>query len=106
MTIPDGLSFIATLQKLEINDMPKSFKDRLDKGGPDFYRVQHVPSLLFQQCDLIHGAKVSALQLVQNLKEMTLKRCRILQVTKCLRLKDVVPVKSPGKRCVSDEEST
>ncbi|KAF3947118.1 hypothetical protein CMV_026706 [Castanea mollissima] len=51
MTIPDGLSFIATLQKLEINDMPKSFKDRLDKGGPDFYKVQHIPSLVFQQCD-------------------------------------------------------
>ena len=51
MTIPDGLSSITTLQKLEIHDMPKSFKDGLDKGGPDFYKVQHVPSLVFQQCD-------------------------------------------------------
>ena len=44
-SIPDGLRFITTLQKLEIRNMPKSFKDRLDKGGPDFYKVQHVPFL-------------------------------------------------------------
>ena len=44
-TIPDGLRFVTTLRELEINDMPKSFKDRLDKGGPDFYKVQHVPFL-------------------------------------------------------------
>ena len=34
--IPDGLRFVTTLQELEINFMPKSFTDRLDKGGPDF----------------------------------------------------------------------
>ena len=50
-TIPDGLRFVTTLRELEINDMPKSFKDRLDKGGPDFYKVQHVPSLVFECCD-------------------------------------------------------
>nr|POE52554.1 putative disease resistance rpp8-like protein 2 [Quercus suber] len=50
-TIPDGLRFVTTLQELEINFMPKSFKDRLDKGGPDFYKVQHVPSLVFQHSD-------------------------------------------------------
>jgi hypothetical protein len=49
--IPDGLRFVTTLQELEIKDMPKTFKDRVDKGGEDFCKVQHVPSLVFQHCD-------------------------------------------------------
>ena len=50
-TIPDGLRFVTTLRELKISYMPKSFKDRLDNGGPDFYKVQHVPSLVFERCD-------------------------------------------------------
>ena len=50
-TIPDGLRFITTLQELKIKHMTKSFKDRLDKVGPDFDKVKHVPSLVFQDCD-------------------------------------------------------
>ena len=50
-TIPDGLRFIRTLKELEIKHMPKSFKDRLDEGGPDFDKVKHVPSLVFLYCD-------------------------------------------------------
>ena len=49
-TIPDGLRFVTTLRELEIRDMPKSFKDRLDEGGLDFDKVKHVPSLVFQNC--------------------------------------------------------
>ncbi|KAM4089100.1 hypothetical protein ACB094_07G123600 [Castanea mollissima] len=49
--IPDGLRFVTTLQELEIKDMPKSLKDRLNEGGPDFDKVKHVPSLVFQRCD-------------------------------------------------------
>ncbi|GMY34937.1 putative disease resistance protein At1g50180 [Fagus crenata] len=50
-TIPDGLRFVTTLQELEINYMPKTFKDRVDKDGEDFCKVQHVPSLVFQGCE-------------------------------------------------------
>ena len=50
-TIPNGLRFVTTLQELEIRYMLESFKDRLNKGGPDFYKVQHVPSFAFEQCD-------------------------------------------------------
>ncbi|GMY05536.1 putative disease resistance protein At1g50180 [Fagus crenata] len=50
-TIPDGLRFVTTLQELEIKRMPKTFKDRVNKGGEDFCKVQHVPSLVFQHCD-------------------------------------------------------
>ena len=49
-TIPDGLRFVTTLQKLEIKSMQKSFKDKLDKGGPDFDKVKHGSSLAFQNC--------------------------------------------------------
>ena len=49
-TIPGGLRFISTLQELEIKCMPKSFKDKLDEGKPDFDKVRHVPSLVFQDC--------------------------------------------------------
>ncbi|KAL4615788.1 hypothetical protein ACB092_07G152400 [Castanea dentata] len=49
--IPDGLRFVTTLQELEIKKMPKSLKDRLNEGGPDFDKVKHVPSLVFQRCD-------------------------------------------------------
>lgn len=49
-TIPDGLRFVTTLQKLEIKSMQKSFKDKLDKRGPDFDKVKHVSSLAFQNC--------------------------------------------------------
>ena len=49
--IPDGLRFVTTLQELEIKNMPKTFKDRVDKGGEDFCKVQHVPSPVFQHCD-------------------------------------------------------
>lgn len=50
-TIPDGLSFITTLQELKIINMLLSFKESLDEGGPDFDKVQHVPSVLFHNCE-------------------------------------------------------
>ncbi|XVF66517.1 hypothetical protein PTKIN_Ptkin10aG0042700 [Pterospermum kingtungense] len=49
--LPDGLRFITTLQELTIKSMSKAFKDKLVQGGEDFYKVQHVPSMTFQDCD-------------------------------------------------------
>ncbi|XWS10988.1 hypothetical protein CRYUN_Cryun38cG0045200 [Craigia yunnanensis] len=48
--LPDGLKFITTLQELKIESMPKAFKDKVVEGE-DFYKVQHVPSIIFQNCD-------------------------------------------------------
>ncbi|KAA3472398.1 putative disease resistance protein [Gossypium australe] len=48
--LPDGLSFIATLQELKIRWMPNTFEDRVKEGGEDFCKVQHVPSIVFQDC--------------------------------------------------------
>ncbi|MFQ6658926.1 hypothetical protein Gotur_028011 [Gossypium turneri] len=49
--LPDGLRFIATLQELKIESMPKTFKDKVEEGGEDFCKVQHVPSIIFQNCE-------------------------------------------------------
>ncbi|PPD76233.1 hypothetical protein GOBAR_DD26849 [Gossypium barbadense] len=46
--LPEGLRFITTLKELKIELMPKAFKDRLEEGGEDFYKVKHVPSIIFQ----------------------------------------------------------
>ncbi|TYI58267.1 hypothetical protein E1A91_D11G343700v1 [Gossypium mustelinum] len=46
--LPEGLRFITTLKELKIVSMPKVFKDRLEEGGEDFYKVKHVPSIIFQ----------------------------------------------------------
>ncbi|KAG4122968.1 hypothetical protein ERO13_D11G307100v2 [Gossypium hirsutum] len=49
--LPDGLRFIATLQELKIESMPKTFKDKVEEGGEDFCKVQHAPSIIFQNCE-------------------------------------------------------
>ncbi|TYH46635.1 hypothetical protein ES332_D11G351600v1 [Gossypium tomentosum] len=48
--LPDGLRFIATLQELKIESMPKTFKDKVEEGGEDFCKVRHVPSIILQDC--------------------------------------------------------
>lgn len=49
--VPDGLRSITTLQELEIRSMFRAFRIKLEKGGEDHYKVQHVPSLAFCYCD-------------------------------------------------------
>ncbi|KAA3472395.1 putative disease resistance protein RF45 [Gossypium australe] len=49
--LPDGLRFIANLQELKIESMPKTFKDKGEEGGEDFCKVRHVPSIIFQDCE-------------------------------------------------------
>ncbi|XP_052875181.1 probable disease resistance protein At1g58602 [Gossypium arboreum] len=43
----DGLRFITTFQELKIEYMPKEFKDKMVQGREDFYKVQHLPSIIF-----------------------------------------------------------
>ncbi|KAL1145993.1 hypothetical protein V6Z11_A11G339100 [Gossypium hirsutum] len=50
--LPEGLRFITTLKEVKIESMAKAFKDKLEEGGEDFYNVKHVPSIIFQNCDL------------------------------------------------------
>ncbi|CAL8120792.1 unnamed protein product [Prunus armeniaca] len=45
-TVPDGLQYITTLKELTINLMPSEFCSRLGEGGEDFYKIQHVQSII------------------------------------------------------------
>ncbi|TKY72786.1 putative disease resistance protein [Spatholobus suberectus] len=49
--VPDGLRFVTTLQDLEIRSMFAAFRTKLEKGGEDHYKVQHVPTVVFCYCD-------------------------------------------------------
>ncbi|XP_048427902.1 putative disease resistance protein At1g50180 [Pyrus x bretschneideri] len=43
--VPEGLENVTTLKELKLS-MPKRFCSRVGEGGEDFYKIQHVPSLL------------------------------------------------------------
>ncbi|CAF1921141.1 hypothetical protein YC2023_020434 [Brassica napus] len=45
--IPDGLRFITSLNSLLFYNMGKRWEKRLSKGGKDYYKVQHIPSVKF-----------------------------------------------------------
>lgn len=46
-TFPDGLRYNSSLKELSIKRMPRSFCRKLQEGGEDFYKIKHVPSLVF-----------------------------------------------------------
>ncbi|KAM6598102.1 hypothetical protein CsatA_008626 [Cannabis sativa] len=49
--VPDGVRNIVTLNEMVIDYMPKKFKERMEEGGDDFHKVNHVPSRVFILCD-------------------------------------------------------
>ncbi|KAF4349096.1 hypothetical protein G4B88_029065 [Cannabis sativa] len=49
--LPDGLRYITTLEEMKIVYMSREFKERVEEGGEDFYKVRHIPSRLFLKCD-------------------------------------------------------
>ncbi|KAF8068139.1 hypothetical protein N665_1150s0012 [Sinapis alba] len=51
-SVPEGMRFLKKLQEVEIGNMTKAFKDKLASGGEDFYKIQHVPCVVFEYCDL------------------------------------------------------
>ncbi|KAB2614574.1 disease resistance protein [Pyrus ussuriensis x Pyrus communis] len=44
--VPEGLENVTTLKELKIHSMYRRFCSRVGEGGEDFYKIQHVPSLL------------------------------------------------------------
>ncbi|KAK9911133.1 hypothetical protein M0R45_035056 [Rubus argutus] len=44
--VPEGVQDITSLKELTIDRMPSTFCWRVRKGGEDFYKIKHVPSLL------------------------------------------------------------
>ncbi|AEE32522.1 NB-ARC domain-containing disease resistance protein [Arabidopsis thaliana] len=51
-SVPEGTRFLKNLQEVEIGNRTKAFKDKLISGGEDFYKVQHVPCVVFENCEL------------------------------------------------------
>lgn len=49
--LPDRMTSLTTLKELNIYEMPKAFKNKLNQGGEDFYKVQHVSLIEFLHCD-------------------------------------------------------
>jgi hypothetical protein len=49
--VPEGIRFVNSLKDLEIRSMFAAFRIKLEKGGDEHYKVQHVPSLVFCYCD-------------------------------------------------------
>lgn len=45
--IPEGVRYLITLKEIVLQHMLRQFMQRLEKGGEDFFKVQHVPSLVF-----------------------------------------------------------
>ncbi|KAL1198452.1 putative disease resistance protein [Cardamine amara subsp. amara] len=43
--LPDGLRFITSLKELNSYGCNLEFKEKLSRGGEDFYKVQHIPLL-------------------------------------------------------------
>ncbi|KAL1214511.1 putative disease resistance protein [Cardamine amara subsp. amara] len=43
--LPDGLRFITSLKELIIETVHLEFKEKLLRGGEDFYKVEHIPLL-------------------------------------------------------------
>ncbi|CAB4261884.1 unnamed protein product [Prunus armeniaca] len=46
MTLPDGLRYLTNLRELTIIGMCKELHRRIEEDEEDFYKIQHVPSLV------------------------------------------------------------
>ncbi|CAF2144725.1 unnamed protein product [Brassica napus] len=49
--LPDGLRFITSLKSLICHDMGKRWEKRLSDGGEAYYKVQHIPSVQFDDSE-------------------------------------------------------
>ncbi|PQP95250.1 hypothetical protein Pyn_29253 [Prunus yedoensis var. nudiflora] len=45
-TLPNGLRYLTNLRELTIIRMPRELHRRIEEDGDDFYKIQHVPSLV------------------------------------------------------------
>ncbi|KAH0993709.1 hypothetical protein GBA52_005192 [Prunus armeniaca] len=52
-TLPDGLRYLTNLRELTIRGMRKELHRRIEEDGEDFYKIQHVPSLVIGEPSLM-----------------------------------------------------
>ncbi|CAL8075785.1 unnamed protein product [Prunus armeniaca] len=48
-TLPDGLRYLTNLKELTIIGMRRELHSRIQEDGEDFYKIQHVPSLVIEE---------------------------------------------------------
>ncbi|KAK9931143.1 hypothetical protein M0R45_018437 [Rubus argutus] len=46
--VPDGVRHLTTLKEVTIERMPGEFCSKVEEGGEDFHKIQHVPSLVIR----------------------------------------------------------
>ena len=46
--VPDGVRQLTSLKQLTIERMPREFCSKVEQGGDDFHKIQHVPSLVIR----------------------------------------------------------
>ncbi|CAA7023682.1 unnamed protein product [Microthlaspi erraticum] len=49
--LPDGLKYITSFKELEIKEMNREWTKKLVPGGEHYYKVQHIPSVQFFNCN-------------------------------------------------------
>ncbi|XP_008224014.2 PREDICTED: putative disease resistance protein At1g50180 [Prunus mume] len=52
-TLPDGLRYLTNLRELTIRGMRRELHRRIEEDGEDFYKIQHVPSLVIGEPSLM-----------------------------------------------------
>ncbi|XP_016647442.1 PREDICTED: probable disease resistance RPP8-like protein 2 [Prunus mume] len=52
-TLPDGLRYLTNLRELTIRGMRRELHRRIEEDGEDFYKIQHVPSLVIEEPSLM-----------------------------------------------------
>ncbi|CAL8990156.1 unnamed protein product [Prunus brigantina] len=50
-TLPDGLRYLTNLRELTIKGLCRELHRRIEEDGEDFYKIQHVPSLVIGEPD-------------------------------------------------------
>ncbi|XP_021828979.1 putative disease resistance protein At1g50180, partial [Prunus avium] len=53
-TLPDGLRYLTNLRELTIRGMHGELHRRIEEDGEDFYKIQHVPSLVIEEPSLFY----------------------------------------------------
>ncbi|KAH0993724.1 hypothetical protein GBA52_005207 [Prunus armeniaca] len=48
-TLPDGLRYLTNVKELAIRRMRRELHRRIEEDGEDFYKIQHVPSLVIEE---------------------------------------------------------
>lgn len=49
--LPHGLRYMTSLKELKIEMMKMEFREKLENGGQDHFKIQHIPHVVFILCE-------------------------------------------------------